>query len=133
MNNRLWNIKNPYQGPQKRVLCVCSAGLLRSPTAAWVLSNPPFDFNTRAAGIDTDHALIPVDDALIMWADEIVCMTTEHSEELLARFKTYERPVLVLGVPDCYARRDPKLVEMIAQRYPEELELHRKQKAAEDA
>lgn len=72
--NRKWNSHNEYQGKHKRVLCVCSAGLLRSPTAAWVLSNPPYNFNTRAAGIDVGHALIPVDDVLIEWADEIVCM-----------------------------------------------------------
>ena len=48
--NRLGNSKNPYQGDFKKVLCVCSAGLLRSPTAAWVLSNAPFNFNTREIG-----------------------------------------------------------------------------------
>jgi predicted protein tyrosine phosphatase len=30
--NRLGNCKNYHQGKFKRVLCVCSAGLLRSPT-----------------------------------------------------------------------------------------------------
>ncbi len=35
--NRWGNIDNPYQGSAKKVLCVCSAGMLRSPTAANVL------------------------------------------------------------------------------------------------
>ena len=35
--NQLANINNPYQGKSKKVLCLCSAGLLRSPTAANVL------------------------------------------------------------------------------------------------
>ena len=29
----------------RRVLCVCSAGMLRSATMAWVLSNSPYNFN----------------------------------------------------------------------------------------
>ena len=43
--NRLANTQNKYQGKYKKVLCVCSAGLLRSPTAALVLSQEPFNFN----------------------------------------------------------------------------------------
>ena len=55
--NKLANTRNPYQGTSKRVLCVCSAGLLRSPTIAWILSNPPFNFNTRAAGVSLEYVL----------------------------------------------------------------------------
>ena len=47
--NRLGNSRNIYQGKDKRVLCVCSAGLLRSPTAANVL-HKEFGYNTRACG-----------------------------------------------------------------------------------
>ncbi len=43
--------QNPYQGKYKRVLCVCSAGVLRSATTAVVLSKEPFNFNTRSAGL----------------------------------------------------------------------------------
>ncbi len=78
LDNRKRNSGNPYQGEFKRVLCVCSAGLLRSPTAAMVLSQDPFNFNTRAAGIVPNYALIPVDEVLLEWADEIVCMELEH-------------------------------------------------------
>jgi predicted protein tyrosine phosphatase len=80
--NRLGNCTNPYQGNTKKVLCVCSAGLLRSPTAAVVLSQEPFNYNTRAAGISTDYALVQVDDVLVTWADEIVCMD-ENSRKFL--------------------------------------------------
>lgn len=48
--NRIANASNKFQGSYKRVLCVCSAGLLRSPTAALVLSKDPYNFNTRACG-----------------------------------------------------------------------------------
>lgn len=80
--NRLANSSNIYQGKFKRVLCVCSAGLLRSPTAAFVLSQEPYNYNTRAAGLIKEFALVPVDEVLIRWADEIVCMSNEQAEQL---------------------------------------------------
>jgi predicted protein tyrosine phosphatase len=116
--NRLHNMTNPHQGKYKKVLCVCSAGLLRSPTAAVVLSQPPFDFNTRAAGIEESYALVPVDTVLVNWADEIVCMTNAHARQLeLAYPEAVEKTVLVLSIPDSYAYRDPELMKLIAERY----------------
>jgi predicted protein tyrosine phosphatase len=116
--NRRSVIENPYQGSHKRVLCICSGGVLRSPTAAYVLSQPPFDCNTRSAGTET-YALVPVDEALLLWAQEIVCMTSEHFSKvkvLLERFQL-EKPVIALGVPDNFAYRDPELVKIIKERY----------------
>lgn len=112
--NRLHNAGNPHQGSAKRVLCVCSAGLLRSPTAAEVLSRAPFNFNTRAAGIVENYALIHADAVLIAWADEIVCMTQEEARQI----KT-EKPVKVLNIEDSYPFRHPKLRKLIRDRYRE--------------
>jgi predicted protein tyrosine phosphatase len=108
--NRKHNSKNPYQGKFKRVLCVCSAGLLRSPTVAWVLSNEPYNFNTRAAGIDVGHALIPVDDVLLEWADEVVCMD-EYQQKVLK--ERTNKPVHNLGIGDNFEYRDKGLVKII--------------------
>lgn len=113
MNNRLYNSKNPYQRDYLKVLCVCSAGLLRSPTAAVVLSQPPFNFNTRAAGLDVSHALIPVDDVLLHWADHVVCMTKEQEERLQ---QMTNKPIFCLDIPDSFCYRDKKLVKMIKER-----------------
>lgn len=112
--NRLYNCKNPYQGGYKRVLCVCSAGLLRSPTAAFVLSQNPFNFNTRAAGIVADYALIPVDGVLLEWADEIVCMTGDQAYKLA---KLTKKPVINLEIGDNFEYRDVRLVAMIKSKY----------------
>lgn len=114
--NRKYNARNPYQGKYKHVLCVCSAGLLRSPTAAWVLSNDPYNFNTRAAGIDTGHALIPVDEVLIEWADEIICMDAYQQKMLQEMTK---KPVYNLRVGDNFEYRDKGLRKMIQMRYDE--------------
>lgn len=109
------NCRNQFQGPSKRVLCVCSAGLLRAPTAAEVLSNSPWYHNTRAVGLDCDFALIPIDDVLIEWADEIVCMDFRHKRalETLAPGK----PILCLDIPDKFNFRNPRLSGLIRKRY----------------
>ena len=117
MNNRLHNSSNPYQGDAKKVLCVCSAGLLRSPTAALVLSMPPYGFNTRAAGAEESYALIPVDEVLLHWADEVVCMTQQHATMINIKFPLHNKPIKVLELPDNFEYRDPALMEMIRARY----------------
>jgi len=95
--------------------CVfCSAGVLRSPTAALVLSSEPFNYNTRAAGIDTDFALIGVDPVLIEWADEIVCM---EMFQAMALETMTEKPIYCLDIPDDYEYRDQKLMALIAGQY----------------
>lgn len=113
MNNRLHNCTNPYQGDTKKVLCVCSAGLLRSPTAAVVL-NREYDYNTRACGVDREYALIPIDGVLCDWADEIVVMEkwmVDYVEE------AFNSKIMVLGVPDKYAYMDPLLQKAILDAY----------------
>lgn len=118
--NRLGNCTNPYQGGFKRVLCVCSAGLLRSPTAAFVLSQEPYNYNTRAAGISDEYALVEVDDVLLTWADEIVCMDTDQQTELenrLMKLGLDNTNVICLGIPDSFAYRDPVLMKMIKDSY----------------
>lgn len=115
--NRLGNVGNRFQGTTKKVLCVCSAGLLRSPTAAVVLSRPPFNYNTRAAGIETEFALIPVDEVLIEWADEIVCMEELHRMDL--EKMGCIKKIICLDIEDSYDYRDSKLMKLIADRYLE--------------
>lgn len=113
--NRLANVTNPYQGKAKKVLCLCSAGLLRSPTAAFVLSTDPFNYNTRAAGVTEEYALIPVDDVLLNWADEIVVMEPWMSGYVVDHLDK----TIVLDIPDLFSFRDPKLIEEIRKQYLE--------------
>jgi len=114
--NRLGNCHNEWQGNYKRVLCVCSAGVLRSPTAAFVLSQEPYNFNTRAVGLTPEFALIPVDEVLLAWADEIVCMTYKQEIELK---EITDKPVICLNILDNFEYRDPELIELIKERYKE--------------
>lgn len=115
--NRLGNSKNPYQGEFKKVLAVCSAGLLRSPTAAWVLSNAPFNFNTRAVGANPEYAMVLLDAVQVCWADEFVVMDNSQKAQVLALCEEYgwDKPVHVLNVPDNYGYREPELVEVLTE------------------
>ena len=117
--NRLANVTNRYQGSFPRTLCVCSAGLLRSPTIAFVLSNPPFNHNTRAVGMDAEYALIPIDPVLVEWADEIVCANSDHVpavKQLVDQSENPTKPIHCLDLPDIYKMRDPRLVTLITDK-----------------
>lgn len=108
--NRLATSKNSYQGSAPRVLCVCSAGLLRSPTAAFLLSQPPYNFNTRACGDTPTFALICLDEVLCEWADAFVVMNDEQAASVTA-FGEHVRnkAIHVLNVPDTFPRMDSRL------------------------
>ena len=111
---------NQYQGDYKRVLTVCSANMLRSPTIAHVLSANPYNFNTRSAGT-AGFALIPVTTDLLMWADEIVCADTEHALDIRNKLMNLnlDKVVINLGIPDIYEYRNPELIKLIKERYAE--------------
>jgi predicted protein tyrosine phosphatase len=109
---------NSYQGDYKRVLTVCSANMLRSPTIAHVLSAEPYNFNTRSAGTEP-YALIPVTEDLLMWCDEVVCADTEHALTVRNKMMDWviDKPIINLNIPDIYEYRNPKLIELIKERY----------------
>lgn len=119
--NRKANAHNPYQGDYPKVLCVCSAGLLRSPTTALVLSQEPYNFNTRAAGLNAEFALIPVDEVLLHWADQIVCMTLDQKaalNNLIQKNPKNKPPTLIcLNIEDNFEYRSPTLIEDIKKNY----------------
>lgn len=109
---------NPYQGKDKRVLFVCSVGMLRSATAARIYAKK---YNTRAAGSDQVEALIPVTSELIAWADEIVFVNQYNRDEV---DKTYEletiglqKKIVVLDIPDDYEHMHPELIKSFKEQY----------------
>lgn len=109
---------NSFQGDYKRVLCVCSAGILRSATAAHVLCQDPYNFNTRNVGT-APYALIPLTDDLLQWADEIICMESEHEKVVKSKLKDlmYTTPVVTLHIEDIYEYRNSELVRLIQTKY----------------
>tara|TARA_R110000744_G_C19371770_1_gene563236 strand:+ start:75433 stop:75831 length:399 start_codon:yes stop_codon:yes gene_type:complete len=120
MRNQLGNVGNRFQGQTKKVLCTCSAGLLRSPTMANVL-HKNYGFNTRAVGADKEFALIPITQALIWWADEIVFVNHEAfcilEEEEKQEIEDVGVNVVILDIEDSFDYMDTELCEMIARQY----------------
>lgn len=118
--NQFHNSKNQFQGEAKKVLCVCSAGLLRSPTTANVL-HKEFGYNTRAVGVDTGHALIPITNVLCYWADEIVVMEYDHKNKVEQMLRDMawgnDKKIICLNIPDEYAYMDKALQNMIYNEY----------------
>jgi len=121
---RIGNASNRYQGKYKRVLAVCSGGLLRSPTIAHTLAAEPYNYNTRSVGINPDYALNILDQVLLEWADEIVCADSEHEIEVKNRLMDIglTKPIVNLKLPDVYPYRDRKLVHLIKKRYNQYLD-----------
>lgn len=113
--NRKSNALNPYQGAYKKVLCVCAGGLLRSPTAAEVLSRDPYNFNTRSCGMSEEFSLVLIDDILLGWADEIVVMDVGQLIQLKERGVT--KPIINLSIPDQFVFREKRLIDLIRKNY----------------
>ena len=124
--NAMHNVTNPYQGPEKRVLCLCSAGILRSARLAQILQQD-YNCNTRSAGV-ADYALILVNTALLMWADEIVCVEQEVYNQLMYDIKNtfaneptqhiaIQTKTIILDIPDIYNRTDFELGELLKEQY----------------
>ncbi len=111
--NRIHNSTNPYQGESPKVVCVCSAGLLRSPTLARVLLKDPYQCNTRAVGASDEFALIPLDEVLVSWADCIIFVSQEVFDTASAKNILTDKECVILDIPDKFSYMDQQLVKEI--------------------
>lgn len=59
-------------------------------------------------------ALIQVDEVLLHWADEIVCMEPDQAEALRA---ITTKPVVCLNIEDSFEYRSEKLQWLIKEKY----------------
>ena len=105
---------NPYQGSDFKALFVCSAGLLRSATAANLFAKK--GWNTRGCGSE-EYALIRLSKNLIAWADKIFFM--QKSNYLAAQFtfrqhedalEVLRRKAIVLDIEDSFPYNHPELI-----------------------
>lgn len=106
-------VNNPYQGKDKKVLFVCSMGILRSATGARLYAHK---YNTRCAGT-WDDALITITQRLIDWADEIVFVTKKNYEDAWMKFRMNGKDVKILNIPDDYEHMDKKMQEAFYEQY----------------
>lgn len=112
-------VNNPYQGNDKRVVFVCSMGILRSATAARLYAHK---YNTRSAGTWND-ALIPLTDTLIAWSHELVFVNKSNYEQVESLWKEFGdslhnvTKVVVLDIPDSFEHMHPELVKAFKEQY----------------
>lgn len=114
---------NPYQGNSPRILFVCSAGLLRSATAANHFAKK--GWNTRSCGTEY-YALISLSANLIHWADKIYFVNKLNFETAKLNFKDskklldlLETKSISLDIPDRYSYGDPELIKMLEENIQE--------------
>lgn len=123
--NQLANVGNKFQTDARKVLVVCSAGLLRSPTVANAL-HKELGFNTRAVGACKEFAIIPVTQALIWWADEIVFVDKDSllsmEQEELNEINDVGCPITTLNIPDEYNWGDEELSKDAVKLYKQSWE-----------
>jgi len=110
---------NEYQGKASRYLFVCSAGLLRSPTAAKVAIG--LGYNARSCGCE-EYALIQLSVNLMEWAHKIFFMNEENYAKAMDTFRPlpeYEEMLLDKAVcwdiEDIYNYNDSVLVDTITK------------------
>ena len=112
-------IHNPFQGKDKKVVFVCSMGILRSATAARLYAHK---YNTRSAGSWND-ALIPLTATLLEWSNEVVFVNKHnyeqvkqyYAEELIDIDRHYN--IKVLDIPDDYHHMHPELIKAFNDQY----------------
>jgi predicted protein tyrosine phosphatase len=116
--NQLYNITNASQGETKKVLTVCSAGLLRSATLQNMLIRE-YGYNVRNCGTVESYALIPISEALVKWADEIVFVNQENYNDVKHEIDTLgiSYKCYILDIPDMYNFNDPELVRICKEQY----------------
>ena len=116
--NQRSNARNPYQGESTKALCVCSAGLLRSPTIAKHLTS--LGYNTRACGTSKDYALVVLSSALLDWCDEVHVVKEQEGfvrDALKQLGQCCPPDVIVLDIPDMYGTFAPELEQVIEDFY----------------
>jgi predicted protein tyrosine phosphatase len=99
-----------------KLLFICSANVMRSPTAEAVFSRYE-GIEASSAGTNVD-AETPVSADLIEWADVVVVMEQHHARFLHERFGYLLRRkrVAILGIPDRYEYMDAELVELLKEK-----------------
>ena len=99
-----------------RVLFVCTANRLRSPTAEDVFADRP---GIEAVSAGTSSAApVPLSRELVANADLIIAMETHHRERIRSKYR--QRPpdsrIVALHIPDEYERGDPELIGLLEDR-----------------
>jgi len=100
----------------RRILFLCTANKLRSPTAEQVFSQYP-NLEVASAGLGND-AVEQLTAEHLEGVDTIFVMEKAHRNKLSKKFKQYigNAKVICLNIPDEYAYMDPELITLLKTR-----------------
>lgn len=99
-----------------KVLFVCDANRLRSPTAQAIFSERPH-LEVKSAGL-AKQATVLLTIELLEWADLIFVMEKRQRNIIQSRFKeVYRRKrIICLYIPDDFEFMDPELISLLEER-----------------
>jgi predicted protein tyrosine phosphatase len=99
-----------------KVLFVCDANRLRSPTAEAIFTGRPH-LEVRSAGL-ARQATVPLTIEMLEWADLVFVMEKRQRNIIQSRFKElYQRKRIVcLYIPDDFEFMDPELIQLLEER-----------------
>ena len=100
----------------KRLLFICGANKLRSPTAEHIFSTW-VDVETDSAGLNSISEQ-QLSSEQVEWADIIFVMEKSQRSKVSARFRKYlkGKRIVCLDIPDNYAFMEPELVRLLEAR-----------------
>ena len=97
---------------------MCSTGLLRSATLQNFLIRE-YGYNVRNCGTEESYALIPISEALVLWADEIIFVEHSNFKSVMTDLKRLEvlHKCKILDIPDMYDFNSPELIKICKEQY----------------
>lgn len=128
LTERMFELSCPYdnewQGKAPRHLYVCSAGLLRSATAATIAST--LGVNARNCGSHYEYALIPISVNLVFWAQKIIFMNPDNYDRARTNFfgdleaqRLLEEKSIIWTIEDDYGYMWKALVDILTPKIKE--------------
>jgi predicted protein tyrosine phosphatase len=101
---------------RRKVLFVCDANRMRSPTAEKIFSDDP-RLEVKSAGIKA-NATVPISRQLLEWAELIVVMEKKQRNAICEQFQDiYEsKRIVCLNIPDKFHFMDPNLIRLLRER-----------------
>lgn len=100
----------------EKILFVCNANRLRSPTAEKIYKKRK-DISVKSAGLFSD-AFVTVSQDIVDWADLIFVMEKNQQNKIIKKFKNVynKKPVINLNISDDYEYMEPTLIELLSHK-----------------
>jgi predicted protein tyrosine phosphatase len=100
----------------KRVLFICEANKLRSPTAA-ALYRHKVGLEVKSAGFSADSP-VKLSEELLEWADKIFVMEKRHRNKIRKKFSELykQKRIICLYIPDEFEYMEPGLVKLLTEK-----------------